>query len=335
MAAIESNPLYLYSPGTPTGLVLGSLRFASLGPPWSTSERALRFQVTYQPGSAAGPSGSVVLCLDPHVESAVDHRTLGRLTVDATSGSTGELLGNREFTVGWLWQLTFDDIEVIERQRAQIGLAAHVVFRVEVAGVGTNGTAPVGFHGDTQVVIAAPEWVDLIHALGYATPASLHDLVGQSMTGSVVWTAARDKLAKARRQLALGEDHEALQSAYAIFDAALSTSRSRGESVVSSGGSVPNSPSGARSCMGESSPCHAPVSSVEPMKSASRGPIYADSRAASSHSSRPRTGIRTRWCIRGPESLWRRKCRAEAAAERRRAGVDLLHTLVSFAGQGR
>jgi hypothetical protein len=77
----------------------------------------------------------------------------------------------------------------------------------------------MGFGGDTQFSLATSDWLGLMRSLGYSTSPSLQDLAGQALTFAPSWTWAQDKIQAARRHLALGEDREALRTAYIVFDA--------------------------------------------------------------------------------------------------------------------
>jgi hypothetical protein len=115
--------------------------------------------------------------------------------------------------------LTTDEIEMLEAERAPNAGAEAVVFNLEVTGVATIGPETWGFSGDTQFSLATAEWLSLLRSLGYGTPPSIRDLVGRSLTAAPSWTWAEEKMKEARRHLALGEDREALRTAYLLLDA--------------------------------------------------------------------------------------------------------------------
>jgi hypothetical protein len=217
VAAVSSHRLFLYS-SSGLGSTIGSVEVRSLGAPWSASEAALRLEFEYRSQAGSEETQSSLVYLQAHVESVADRRIFGRLILAPAAAPREEILGQRDFTGWWLWHLTANDIEVIEQQRARIGSAAPILFGVALEGVGVVAGSPIGFHGDTQMSIAASEWVDLIRQLGYSMPPPIDELVSQSMTASDVWKHSRERLAKAWRQLALGDDHAALQSAYRLFD---------------------------------------------------------------------------------------------------------------------
>jgi hypothetical protein len=129
------------------------------------------------------------------------------------------MLGTQTTTFWWVWSLTSDEVETIERDRGPNAAAETLSFYLEVTGVATVGTETWGFGGEVQFSLATADWLALLRLLGHTTPPSLRELAGAPMTLAPSWDWAEDKMRDARRHLALGEDREALRTAYVLFDA--------------------------------------------------------------------------------------------------------------------
>ena len=118
-----------------------------------------------------------------------------------------------------------------------IGLLAAVDFYL--AAKAAEGASPrttqstFRFAGDTQFSVATADWLALLRLLGYGVAPSLLGLAGDAMTLEASWGTAEQKLRDARRHLALGDDREALRTAYLLFDAmAANPFRSTWEAVL-------------------------------------------------------------------------------------------------------
>jgi hypothetical protein len=114
--------------------------------------------------------------------------------------------------VRWLWLLTPEDLELIERDRASTP-GAPLALRLHLSGVVEIDHETWGFAGDTSLSISAGDWTGLLGALGYGIPPSLSEL-GGGATGHVSWAEAERRLARARAFLRTGEGAEALEAAY-------------------------------------------------------------------------------------------------------------------------
>jgi hypothetical protein len=220
MVGIRAQPLYLYIKGVPemAGRPLGSLRFTAVDGPFS-GEAGCRLSVEYQPPTdEVGPRRLVDLVAT--ITSAwPTRRVLGRVRLDNDPLGQGELLGTRASTHSWQWLLQPEEVEQIEMDRAPSANAEAVPFNLEVRAVAALGPDVIGIRGETQFHIATSDWLALLRAMGYAVPPSLRGLAGESMTSAPSWSWAEQRLREARRHLALGEDREALRTAYVVFDA--------------------------------------------------------------------------------------------------------------------
>lgn len=220
MAAVRTNPLHLFARGRPSGdnQPLGSLAITGIDPPWS-GEGGLRLGIEYRPPNDPASARRVV-GLDAAITSTwPTQRPCGRVRLLADPPGQPGILGAHVTSLWWLWSLAPDEVESIERDRAPNAAAETVSFNLEVRGIATLGPETWGFGGDTQFSIPTADWLSLVRSLGYTTPPSLQDLVGQSMTGAASWTWAHERIQIARRQLALGEDRQALTTAHLLFDA--------------------------------------------------------------------------------------------------------------------
>jgi hypothetical protein len=220
MAAIRNSRLHLWPKGGPPGSnrTLGSVLITEIVGPW-TAEGGLRVGIEYQPPKDVTDQRRLVELAPTIVSAWPTRRPYGwvRPLVDMPGGNV--LLGEHATTFWWLWHLTADEIEAIERERAPNAAAESVSFNLEVHGVAVIGAETWGFNGDTQFSLATSDWLGLLRSLGYSTPPSVQDLAGQSLTLAPSWTWAQDKIQAARRHLSLGEDREALRTAYVVFDA--------------------------------------------------------------------------------------------------------------------
>jgi hypothetical protein len=220
MAAISNNRLYLWPKGRPPGSnqTLGSVLMTEIVGPWA-ADGGLRVGIKYQPPKDATDQRRLAELVPTIVSAWPTRRPYGWVRPLADMPGGNVLLGEHAATFWWLWHLTADEIEVIERERAPNVAAETVTFNLEVHGVAVVGAETWGFGGDTQFSLATSDWLGLMRSLGYSTPPSVQDLAGQSLTLAPSWTWAQDKIQAARRHLALGEDREALRTAYVMFDA--------------------------------------------------------------------------------------------------------------------
>ncbi len=216
MVAIDGHPIYVYTTDQP-GAYVGTITLQGLDRPWSSSDKCLRLRVQYQPATS-GRQAETLVQWSAVVDSASDRRIFGRLVEDATHGA-GILAGTRDVSTVWLWYVTDDDIEEIEHERALRDMSGPVLFGVHVAGIAVDAGSTFGFSGDGQFTISPADWLSLREGLGYATPASVEQLISGSLTGTPIWKKVVDELAPARRLLELGEDRAALQVCYNLFDA--------------------------------------------------------------------------------------------------------------------
>lgn len=220
MAGVTTYPAHLYVRGFPElgGRPLGSLRLVSVDGPQG-GDGGLRLSVEYQPpADDLGPRRLVELTAS--VASAWPTRRIyGRIRQLPDPPGQQGLLGSRSSTHSWIWSLAPDEIELIEAERAPNSAADRVLFNLDAQGIATVGQSTYGFSGDTQFSIATADWLGLLRALGYGVPPSLRRLAGDAMTLAPSWDVAEQKLREARRHLALGEDREALRTAYLLFDA--------------------------------------------------------------------------------------------------------------------
>jgi hypothetical protein len=220
MAGVTTQPLHFYVLGMPEwgGRTLGSVRLTAVGGPQG-GDGGLRLSIEYQPpADDLGPRRLADVV--PSVASTwMTRRPYGRIRLlPDPPGQTG-ILGTRSSTHNWVWSLAPDEIELIEAERAPNAAAERVMFNLDVRGIATVGQATYGFAGDTQFSIATADWLALLRSLGYAVPPSLRGLAGDAMTLTASWSWAEEKLHDARRYLALGEDRQALSTAYLLFDA--------------------------------------------------------------------------------------------------------------------
>ncbi|MDA8186158.1 MAG: hypothetical protein M0035_17325 [Actinomycetota bacterium] len=220
MAAIRNSRLHLWPKGRSSGSnqTLGSVLITEIVGPWG-ADGGLRVGIEYQPPKDATDQRRLVELAPTIVSAWPTRRPCGwvRPLDDMPGGQV--LLGENTATFWWLWHLTADEIEAIERERSPSAVAETVSFNLEVHGVAVIGAETWGFGGDTQFSLATSDWLGLMRSLGYSTPPSLQDLAGQSLTLAPSWTWAQDKIQDARRHLALGEDREALRTVYVVFDA--------------------------------------------------------------------------------------------------------------------
>lgn len=220
MAAIRNSRLHLWPKGGPQGnnQTLGSILITEIVGPWA-ADGGLRVGIEYQPPKDATDQRRLVELAPAVVSAWPTRRPYGwvRPLVDMPGGNV--LLGEHATTFWWLWHLTAGEIEAIERERGPNAAAEVVFFNLDIHGVAVVGAETWGFGGDTQFSLATSDWLGLLRSLGYSTPPSLQDLAGQSMTLARSWTWAQDKIQAARRHLSLGEDREALRTAYIVFDA--------------------------------------------------------------------------------------------------------------------
>jgi hypothetical protein len=220
MVAVTTNPLHLWPRGPHAGRVhpLGSIRITELDAPWS-GDGGLRMGIEYRPPESETEPRRLVE-LKPTVGSAwPTRRTYGRVLMLSDPLDQRDILGTQTTTHWWVWSLTMDEIETIEAERVPNAAAEVVQFNLDVAGVATIGSETWGFRGEIQFSLATADWLSLLRSLGYATPPSLQGLAGRSLTVAPSWGWAHEKISEARRHLALGEDREALRSAYLVLDA--------------------------------------------------------------------------------------------------------------------
>ena len=213
---ITTNPLYLRLKGR-SASTLGAIEISGIVGPWSGADGGLRLAVQYRP--PANRAEGRLVGFDASIFSATPaRRPHGRVRpLDDPPGSG--LLGKDETSFWWVWHLTPEDIEVIERERASNAKAETVLFNLGVHGVASLEGEPWGFNGETQFSMTTSEWLALLRTLGYTTPPSIQDLAGQALIAAPSWTVAQEKMQAARRHLDLGEDRQALHAAYGLFDA--------------------------------------------------------------------------------------------------------------------
>ncbi|HEY3546021.1 MAG TPA: hypothetical protein VGK17_07995 [Propionicimonas sp.] len=214
------------------GRPLGNLRLTGVDGPQG-GDGGLRLSVEYQPpADDLGPRRLVALV--PSIASAwPTRRTYGRVQMlPDPPGQVGPL-GPRSSTHAWVWSLAADEVELIEAERVPNAGAERVVFNLDVRGIAVVAEGTYGFAGDTQFSVATADWLALLRLLDYGVAPSLRGLAGDSMTLEASWGLAEQKLRDARRHLALGDDREALRTAYIIFDAmAANPFRSTWEAVL-------------------------------------------------------------------------------------------------------
>jgi hypothetical protein len=220
MAAVRTNPLHLWPKGRPasSNRTLGSILITGIDGPRS-GDGGLRVGIEYRPPKEATEERLLVDLAPTIVSAWPTRRTYGRVRPVADMPGQEGLLGKQPTTLWWLWSLTADEVETIERDRVPNAAAETLSFNLEVHGIAAVGSETWGFGGEVQFTLATADWLGLRRLLGYTTPASLQDLAGQSLTLAPSWTWAEDKIKAARRHLALGEDREALRTAYVLFDA--------------------------------------------------------------------------------------------------------------------
>lgn len=234
MAGVTTHPLHLWVHGMPEweGRPLGSVHLTGVDGPQG-GDGGLRLSVEYQPPTDdLGPRRLVELV--PTIASArPTRRTYGRVRLLSDPPGQFGLLGTRPSTHTWVWSLAPDEVELIEAERAPNAGAELVLFNLDVRGVAVVGEGTYGFAGDTQFSLATADWLALLRSLDYGVAPSLRGLAGDSMTLEASWGAAEQKLRDARRHLALGDDREALRTAYLLFDAmAANPFRSEWEAVL-------------------------------------------------------------------------------------------------------
>lgn len=212
-------PAHLYVQGVPelSGRPLGSLRLNSVGGP-QAGEGGLRMSVEYQPPADSLGASRLVQLATAIASAWPTRRVYGRIRQLPDPAGQQALLGSRSSTHSWVWSLAQDEIELIEAERAPNSGADRVVFNFDAQGIAVVDGNIYGFGGDTQFSIATADWLGLIRALGYAVAPSLRALAGEAMILGASWGIAEQKLRDARRLLALGEDREALRTAYLRFD---------------------------------------------------------------------------------------------------------------------
>jgi hypothetical protein len=214
MAAVTSSPVFLYPIGSRGAPPVGSVKVATIGPDWG-ADGGLRVQVEDAPSKT--PFAGRVVLVDFQLSSSMPTRQpYGRMT--PASGSAAALF---QATDGpwWVWHLTLDEVEQIERDRVPNVGSEVTSFQLTARAIAASATETLVVEGGTSIQLASSDWVSLIHGLGYGAPPSLRALAGEALTADSTWAAAQNQLAKARRYLALGEDHEALTLAYRAVEA--------------------------------------------------------------------------------------------------------------------
>ena len=220
MAGVRTNALHLWPRGRSAGpnQPLGSLLITAID--WqSSNDGGLRMGIEYRPPETETEPRRLVDLTSIIASSLPTRRSYGRVRLMSDPLDQQGILGTRTTTHWWLWSLTPDEIEMIEAERSPNATAQAVVFYLDVAGVAMVGSETIGFRGDTQFSLATSDWVSLLRSLGYGMPPSPQGLAGQSLTLAPSWAWAEDKIKVARRHLALGEDRQALATAYSLFDA--------------------------------------------------------------------------------------------------------------------
>jgi hypothetical protein len=221
VAAVRTNALHLWPRGRPArnNQTLGSILITGIDGPWSSGDGGLRMGIEYRPPKEETEQRRLVDLAPRIVSTWPTRRTYGRVRPVADMPGQEGLLGKQTTTLWWLWSLTPDEVETIEGDRVPNAGAETLPFNLEVNGIAAVGSETWGFGGDVQFSLPTADWLGLLRSLGYTTPASLQDLAGQSLTLAPSWAWAHDKIQDARRHLALGEDREALRTAYVLFDA--------------------------------------------------------------------------------------------------------------------
>jgi hypothetical protein len=214
MAAVTSSPIPLYPVGARGAQPVGSVKVVAIGPEWG-ADGGLRVQVEHQPSKM--PFAGRVVLVDFQLSSAMPtRRPYGRLT--RANGSAAALFESPD-DAWWVWHLTLDEIEQIERDRVPNVGSEVTTFRLTARAMASGANETLVVEGETSVQLASSDWISLIHALGYGAPPSLQALAGDALTADSSWNSAQNHLAKARKYLALGEDHEAMTLAYRAVEA--------------------------------------------------------------------------------------------------------------------
>jgi hypothetical protein len=220
LAAIRATALHLWPRSRPAGnnQTLGSLLITGIDGPWS-GDGGLRVGIEYRPPKEETAERRLVELYATILSSWPTRRPHGRVRLLPDPPGQAGVIGGHTTSHWWIWSLTSDEVETIERERGPNAAAETLTFNLEVNGIAAVGTETWGFGGDVQFSLATADWLTLLRSLGYTTPPSLRDLAGQSVTLGPSWAWAEEKIRAARRHLTLGEDREALRTAYLLFDA--------------------------------------------------------------------------------------------------------------------
>lgn len=220
VAGAHMHPMHLYIRGMPelAGRTLGRLTLTSIGGP-TAGEWGLRLSAEYHPPVDDIGSRRLVEVGAAITSVWPTHRTYGRVRMLSNQPGRLGLLSPAPEPLTFVWSLAADEIELVETERAAAAKAQSLTFNLDLSGIAVLADRTVGFEGTSQFSLSSADWLALLGALGYGTPPSLAGLVETAMTDGVSWRVAEDKLRPARRQLGMGEDREALRSAYLLLDA--------------------------------------------------------------------------------------------------------------------
>ena len=117
---------------------------------------------------------------------------------------------NTQTRVSWPWQLTPEDIELVERTRShEQGAPVWLSLRVEAIAQLESGT--FGVAGNSGFRIEISKWQTLLKAIGFTVGPSGVVALSSASLDDASWREAEKRLEGAREHLREGEDYAALE----------------------------------------------------------------------------------------------------------------------------
>lgn len=217
MASLIASALHLYLDHHPAqyGKAIGRLDVSELEVA-DAGTKAFRLVIKPSPAEVEPARELRWLALSAEMWSfRLVPRRYGSINIPARERPN--LVPTKDTTVRWLWTVPADELELIDRDRADAP-GAPVGLRLDVRGIAEVDGVAWGVWGDSNLTVPNSEWISDTARLGYATPPSILNLGGNAATSDPAWSEAERRLTRARAFLRSGEGAEALEAAFKAFD---------------------------------------------------------------------------------------------------------------------